>query len=233
MAPGKHTLQLFDEDLARLRALVLELGRRTVAHTAGGIDSLVRADRELAREIVERDGEMNAMQHQVDALVTIVLARQQAMAQDLREILAAGRIATHLERCADYAKGTARRGAELRLPLAAAVVAELSWMRARLVAMLEAVLAAYAERDAEKASIAWASDDDLDEMYRQLLAVVLLRMREDPACIDDGAQLLLVAKGLERIGDHATDVAEEVHLMVTGSRFDRARHRSPPGDREP
>jgi phosphate transport system protein len=224
---GKHTLRAFDEDLERLRSLVLDLGRRTLGQIAGGIDSLLRGEGALAREIAVRDAELNELQRSIDTLVTVVLVRQQAVAQDLREILAAGRLAIHLERCADYAKSTARRGIGLRRPLPAAVAAQLSWMRHRLDQMLRSVLAAYEERDAEKADVAWASDDELDGLYRLLLATVLREMRETTTTLEDGAELLLIAKGLERVGDHATDIAEEIHLMVTGRRFERSRHRPP------
>lgn len=227
--PRKHTLHAFDEDLDRLRSMVLELGRRTLAQIAGGVDSLLRADEGLAREIAARDGALNELQRDADALVRAVLVRQHAVAQDLREILAASRIASHLERCADYAKTTARRGIGLNRPLSATLVAELSWMRERLDRLLRAVLVAYEERSSEKADTAWADDDELDGLYRQMLATVLREIRESTITLDDGAQLLLVAKGLERAGDHASDIAEEVHLMVTGQRLDRVR----PGVPEP
>jgi phosphate transport system protein len=218
----KHTLRTFDEDLARLRRRVEDLGQGTVRQVARGVESLLTGNRGLAEKVVRGDEAMDELQREVDGLVEQVLVRQQAMAQDLREILAASRIAIHLERCADYARNAARRSMGLGRPLARRVAAHLGWIRERVVRMLVAVMQAYSDRDAASADLAWASDDEVDELYRSLLETIVDGMREDPGFAGDGAQLLLVAKGLERIGDHATDIAEEVHLMVTGRRL-RAR----------
>jgi len=147
----------------------------------------------------------------------IVLARQQAMADDLREILAAGRIAAHLERMADYAKNTAKRTQVLNGKIDAEIGEQFIWMNERVVAMLRQVMGAYQERDYEAANVAWSSDIELDRMYGKLFACLLEQMRNDPASIKDATQLLFIAKGLERAGDHVTDIAEEVYLMVTGT----------------
>jgi phosphate transport system protein len=215
----KHTFRPFDDDLEALRTRVLHLGRRTLEQLAVGVDCLLRHDEGLASRVIAADAEIDDEQRETDRLVAEVIARQQAMAQDLREILAAGRIASHLERCADYAMNTARRGTELARRLPAAVTADVSWMAQRADRMLRAILQAYEQRDAAQADLAWASDDEIDALYQSLLETIVKEMRQDPGLVEDGVQLLLVAKGLERFGDHATDIAEEVHLMVTGSAF--------------
>jgi phosphate transport system protein len=215
----KHTYRPFDRDLEALRGRVLHLGARVLEQLAEGLKSLLARDAALAASVIAADAALDEAQREIDRLVAEVITRQQAVAQDLREILAAGRIASHLERCADYALTTARRGRELDGPIPPAVVANLSWVRERADRMLRAVLEAYERRDAAQADLAWASDDEIDELYEKLFETILDGMRHAPTFVEDGGRLLLIAKGLERFGDHATDIAEEVHLMVTGSPF--------------
>lgn len=212
----KHTLEIFDQDLDLLRAEVKHLADQAKDELERAMQALLNDDRELAREVVESDASADLMQQQINLRMAIVLARQQAMADDLREILAAGRIAAHLERMADYAKNTAKRAQVLSGKVDEKIGSQFRWMSDRVVAMLQQVVRAYQERDAEGANVAWSSDIELDRMYGTLFAHLLEQMQQNPDSIKDAAQLLFIAKGLERAGDHVTDIAEEVYLMVTG-----------------
>ena len=212
----KHTLESFDDDLEHLRAEVMYLANRAETQLEQAIGALLNDDIALAQEAISSDEETDRQLQRVNGYMTIVLARQQAVASDLREILAAGRIAAHLERLADYAKNTARRMLALAAPVDAEVAMQFKWMADRVATMLRQVMHAYEERDASEANVAWSSDVELDRIYGELFAHLLQRMQQDPHATKDAAQLLFIAKGLERSGDHVTDIAEEVYLMVTG-----------------
>jgi phosphate transport system protein len=214
--PKKHTLESFDQDLAHLRAEVISLAERAETQLENAIAALMTDDIGKAEEVIRSDEEADALLQRVNGYMTVVLARQQAVADDLREILADGRIAAHLERVADYAKNAARRMLALAEPVDAEAAKRLKWMGDRVAAMLRQVMRAYIERDASEANVAWSSDIELDRVYGDLFAHLLERMRTHPASLRDATQLLFIAKGLERAGDHVTDIAEEVYLMVTG-----------------
>jgi len=215
--PGKHILTAFDQDLLLLREEVQRLADQAEKELERAMQALLHDDRILAQEVVSSDVTADHLQERINDHMNIVLARQQAMADDLREILAAGRIAAHLERMADYAKNTAKRTQALSRKVDTEIGAQFSWMSHRVGAMLRQVMRAYRERDAAEANVAWSSDVELDRIYGKLFVHLLEQMRQDPDSIKDATQLLFIAKGLERAGDHVTDIAEEVFLMVTGS----------------
>lgn len=221
----KHTFELFDYDLILLRELVQELADQAADELERAVQALLTNNTSLAQQVVESDLDADRLHEQVLHHMTIVLARQQAMAEDLREILAAGRIATCLERLADYAKNTARRMQLLSAQIDEDVAAQFAWMGNRVGTMLHQVMQAYRERDAEEANVAWSSDVELDRVYGELFAHLLDQMRLDANTISDATQLLFIAKGLERAGDHVTNIAEEVYLMVTGKPLQGPRPR--------
>lgn len=140
----------------------------------------------------------------------------EAMADDLRAILAASRIAIHLERIGDYAKNTTNRSRHLSQPIATELVDQFQWMGKRIQSMLSQVTESYIHHNAPLANVAWADDAELDTVYANLFQHLLRTMSKETRNIADGTQLLFIAKGLERAGDHVTDIAEEVYLMVTG-----------------
>lgn len=212
----KHTLRIFDEDLKALSTEVLNLASQVNEELESAIKALIQGDRAAADAVIASDRRVDDLQDRINAHTTRTLARQQAMADDLRAILAAARIAPHLERIGDYAKNTAKRSKRLGAPVDAEVAAQLRWMGTRISAMLRRVTEAYAGHDAELANVAWSDDAELDAVYSRLFEHLLTRMRDDRTYVRDGTQLLFIAKGLERAGDHVTNIAEEVYLMVTG-----------------
>lgn len=220
-----HILGIFDKDLNLLREEVQRLAEQTKDELERAMQALLNDDRELAQEVVASDVTADQLQQKINRHMNIVLTRQHAMADDLREILAAGRIAAHLERMADYAKNTARRTQTLSRKVDEEIGAQFSWMNERVVAMLHQVMSAYQGRDHSEANVAWSSDIELDRVYGKLFAHLLLQMQQDPDLIWDAAQLLFIAKGLERAGDHVTDIAEEVYMMVTGAPLQGPRPR--------
>lgn len=214
--PDKHTLRIFDEDLESLREEVVNLGAQVEFELARSLTALMTGNVGLAQEVIESDRQTDALQETITYRTAHVLARQQAMASDLRAILAASRIAPHLERIGDYAKNTAKRVQRLRLPVDREIAAQCFWMGERIGSMLQRVIDAYVRCDADLANVTWTDDAELDAVYSTVFEHLLTKMRENPDLVSDGTQLLFIAKGLERAGDHVTDIAEEVYLMVTG-----------------
>ena len=221
--PEKHTLGSFDQDLDLLREAVQHLADLTQNEIENAMQALLSSDHDLARVVVDSDLVIDQLQQQILVQMNIVLARQQAMAQDLREIMAAGRIAAHLERVADHAKNIARRTLELDRPVDEEISTQLKWMSDRISTMLHQVMDAYQRRNAEESIVAWSSDDELDRVYSKLFSHLLDRMQQVPDSIKTATLLLFIAKGLEREGDHVTNIAEEVHLMVTGTPLQGSR----------
>lgn len=214
--PGKHTLELFDHDLRQLREEVLDLSTMAGDELNAAMTALLQRDKGMAETVINADLNTDHLQERIQRHMTVVLARQQAMADDLREILAAGRMGDYLERLGDQAKKIAKRSLKLRDPIESRIAQRLEWMNQRVQATLNQVMDAYARRDAKAANVVWSSDVELDVVYGELFGILLERMKADSSTVADGVQLLLVAKGLERAGDYLTNVAEEVYLMVTG-----------------
>lgn len=213
---NKHTLRIFDEDLQTLRHEIVLLAGNVGDELDRALGALVKGDPAEARAVIESDRQTDALQDRINSHTTRTLARQQAMADDLRAILAASRIASHLERIGDYAKNTAKRSLRLSQTLDSELADQFNWMGARIQSMLRRVTEAYVQHDAELAKVAWVDDAELDAVYAKLFQYLLFKMTEGSRRIADGTQLLFIAKGLERAGDHVTDIAEEIYLMVTG-----------------
>ncbi len=213
----KHTLNSFDRDLQSLRSEVVALAEQVGQELERAIDALLRGDTQAAQNVVDSDRRADALSERILLHTAEVLTRQQALADDLRAILAAGRIASHLERIGDYAKNTAKRSQRLAHKLDATLVAQFGWMEKRIRSMLARVIRAYQDDNADLANVAWVDDVELDAIYARIFAHLLASMQNNENSLPDGVQLLFIAKGLERAGDHVTDIAEEVFLKVTGA----------------
>ncbi len=213
----QHTLRVFDEDLKTLNSELVNLAGQVNQALEQAIEALLTTDSALATSVINSDQQIDALQERISTHTTYTLARQQAVADDLRMILATARIAMHLERIGDYAKNTAKRSQQLNTAIDAEVAAEFRWMGERVAAMLRQVTDAYLRHDAEQANVTWSDDVELDTVYAKLFVHLLTHMNEQRADVADCTQLLFIAKGLERAGDHVTDIAEEVYLMVTGN----------------
>ncbi len=214
---AEHTVKAFDEDITRLRGLIAELGGLAELAIQQAMEAIITGDEDLAREVVERDAKLDALEAEVDAMAIRVLALRAPMADDLREIIAALKIAGVIERIGDYAKNIAKRTGRIEgrsrfepltlLPAMADVAAE----------MVHDVLTAYAARDPIVAREVIARDSKVDAFYDSIFRNLVSYMVENPATISSAAQLLFVARNIERIGDHATNVAEMVHFVALGS----------------
>ncbi|HVB66452.1 MAG TPA: phosphate signaling complex protein PhoU [Acetobacteraceae bacterium] len=223
----QHLLRSFDQELARLRDLISEMGGIVESQVAGAARAILDRDTAAAAQVMEADKRVDALEQEVEQFVIRTLALRQPMAGDLRQVVAALKITGDLERIGDYAANVAKRSvvlAQFQLPYSLAGLGHM----ARLVQEnLKTIIDAVGEADAEKAVRVWRSDLAIDDIYNGLFRELITYMMEDPRNITPCTHLLFIAKNLERIGDHATNIAETLHYVVTGAPLTEAR---PKGD---
>jgi phosphate transport system protein len=225
-----HIVKSFEQELNRLRALITEMGGLVESQVAMACQAILQRDDEAAARAVEADPKVDALEREVEQFVIRLLALRQPMAQDLRQIVASLKMTGDLERIGDYAANVAKRSMVLdqyNLPFSLTGLAHMS----RLVQEhLKMVIDAIGENDADKAVEVWRSDESVDQIYNALFRELITYMMEDPRNITPCTHLLFIAKNLERIGDHATNVAETVYYAVKGEPLPGVR---PKGDASP
>jgi phosphate transport system protein len=224
----EHTVRSFDEQLKHLKHLIVQMGGYAEAELDNAITALTRRDTALAQATVGSDSRLDELEQEAANLAVRILALRQPMASDLREIVSALKISSDLERMGDYAANVAKRAIAISQLPAVRPAGSIPRMARLVQAIIKDVLDAYVERDAERAVDAWRRDEEVDEMYTSIFRELLTYMMEDPRNISACTHLLFVAKNIERIGDHATNVAEIIHYLVLGRQIDRAR---PKGDK--
>ncbi|HVI98502.1 MAG TPA: phosphate signaling complex protein PhoU [Sphingomonas sp.] len=215
----EHTVKAFDEDIGELRGLIAEMGGLAEQAIARAIEALSKHDLEAARQVVEDDRKIDALEGEVERLAIRLIALRAPMADDLREVVAALKIAAVVERIGDYAKNIAKRVPAIEGHGDIEPLSLLPAMARMAGEMVHDVLDAFAARDAAAAIRVNESDRQVDDFYDAIFRVLVTFMMENPKSIGQVAHLLFVAKNLERIGDHATNVAEMVHYAATGERM--------------
>ncbi|MBR0664805.1 phosphate signaling complex protein PhoU [Roseomonas hellenica] len=222
----EHIVRSYEEDLKRLRDMVARMGGLAEQQVADATTALTRRDSELAAEVVKRDAQLDQLEREIEAFCVRLLALRQPMASDLRFIVATMKISHDLERIGDYARNGAKRAIVLAtLP----VIGSLNGFArmARLVQEnLTAAIDALVQDDAEAAARVWGADEPVDDIYNGIFRELLTHMMEDPRNITGATHLLFIAKNLERIGDHATNIAETVHYAVRGDSLPEDRPKS-------
>jgi phosphate transport system protein len=213
----EHTVKAFDEDITRLRGLIAEMGGLAEVAIGEAMEALVKGNLELADGVIARDKRIDSLEAEIDRLAIRVIALRAPMADDLRELIAALKIAGVLERIGDYSKNIAKSAAKIEnrkrfepltlIPAMAEIASE----------MVHDVMTAFAARDAALAKDVVARDDKVDAFYDSIFRNLVSYMIENPASISSAAELLFVARNIERIGDHATNVAEMVYFAATGN----------------
>ena len=226
---NQHTVKAYGDELNQLTAEVARMGGLAEAQVADSVDSVARRDIALARAVVERDVKLDVMQRDIERKAIRLIALRQPVASDLRKTLSAMKLASDLERTGDLAKNIAKR---------ALAVAETAPMQpltrsiermGRLVSVrLRDVLDAYTSGEIDCALAVWNTDDEVDEHYNALFRELLTYMMGDPRTITACTHLLFMAKNLERIGDHATNIAETIHYEITGDEMAGERPRWTP-----
>ncbi|TVQ57179.1 MAG: phosphate transport system regulatory protein PhoU [Rhodobacteraceae bacterium] len=226
----QHTASAFDEDLQRLQAKISDMGGLAEELLAQALEAVQKRDAELAARVVERDKALDRMEAELEKDSIRLLALRQPVAVDLRETISALKIASTLERIGDLAKNIARRSQFLSRNQPINLVAPVVRMGRQTLTQLTEVLDAYTARDTAIAVAVWNRDIEIDEMYNSLFRELVTYMMEDPRTIGLCSQLMFVAKNLERIGDHATFIAEMAYYVATGEPLGDDRPKGEPLD---
>jgi phosphate transport system protein len=213
----EHTVRSYDEELKRLRDMIARMAGLAEQQVAEATTALVEQDSDLAAEVVQRDAEIDALEIEVEAFCIRLLALRQPMGADLRLIVACLKISHNLERIGDYARNAAKRSIVLAEQPRLGSLNGFQRMARLVQANLQAAIDALANKDAAAAEAVWAADEPIDEIYNGIFREMLTHMMEDPRNITAATHLLFVAKNLERIGDHATNIAETVHYALSGA----------------
>jgi len=212
-----HTARAFDKDLAALAASIEAMGAFATAQFDDATHALLDRDRALAERVIEQDRRLDALRHDVSMAAAIVIAKRQPVASDLNEILTDLRAAEHLERVGDLAKNIAKRAMTVANHMYPEdVTARLEEFGNAASEQLRAALSAYAHCDAEQALSVRIRDETLDQLHTQLFRELVSRTAGDQANVIGFVHLLFCAKNIERIGDHATHIAEAAYLRATG-----------------
>ena len=214
---NEHIVKSYEDELNTLTAECARMGGLTEAQVADGLDAVIKRDAALAEQVVSRDERLDVLEADIERKAIRLIALRQPMANDLRRTVAAMKIAANLERCGDLAKNIAKRTLVLSesepvMPLTRSI----ERMGRLVIGRLKDVLDAYTASDLDRATLVWTRDDEVDEHYNSLFRELLTYMMGDPRMITSCAHLLFVAKNLERIGDHATNIAEIIHYEITG-----------------
>lgn len=213
----EHTIKAFDADLQELGRMIAEMGGLAERLVGDALDALKAQNADLGDVIITSDARIDAMQHEIEEKAILTLARRQPMAVDLREIVGALRISNDLERIGDFAKNIAKRVDVVATAInPPPVMRGIEHITELVLAQIKDVLDAYARRDAAKAMQVWRGDGEIDAVYNSLFRELLTYMMEDPRNISGCIHLMFCAKNIERVGDHATNIAETVYYMVEG-----------------
>ena len=214
---GEHTAKAFDVDLQDIARMVAEMGGLSEKQVADAVEALARRDSERAQRAIALDPSIDALQREIEEKAVLTIARRQPMAVDLREVVSALRIANDLERVGDLAKNIGKRVTAISGDFhPQKLIRGVEHMAAMVLAQLKQVLDSYAEHDVNKAMTVWRSDEEIDAICTSLFRELLTYMMEEPRNITFCIHLMFCAKNIERMGDHATNIAETVYFMIEG-----------------
>ena len=225
---AEHIVKSYDEELAKLNAWISEMGGLAETQLQMALEALAKRDTDLAQRVIAGDARVDQLEKDVAHQVVRLLALRQPMAIDLRGIVSALKISSDIERIADYAANMAKRSLVLSQMQPMRSMGGLDRLGRLVLTVLKEVFDAFATNDVQKAHGVWLRDQEVDDMYTSLFRELLTYMMEDPRNITACTHLLFMAKNIERIGDHATNVAELIQFKVTGKELTEAR---PKGDK--
>jgi phosphate transport system protein len=212
----EHIVRSYDEELRRLRDMLARMGGLAERQVADATRALVRRDTDLATEVVSRDTQIDALEREVETFCVRLLALRQPVAQDLRVIVAGMKASNDLERIGDYARNAAKRAIVLASLPPLGSLNGFERMAHLVQENLKAAIDAFVNNDAEAARRVWEADEPVDAIYNGIFRELLTFMMEDPRNITAATHMLFIAKNLERIGDHTTNIAERIHYAVMG-----------------
>lgn len=220
---SEHMVKSFDEELQKLHGSILRMGGLVESQIGDAILAVTERDSALAVEVISNDVNIDQIDREIDDLALRIMALRQPVAVDLRAVLSALRISTDLERIGDYAVNVAKRAIALNQVARVRPVGAMPRMGRVAKDMIRDVLDSYVKSDVEKAIAVWNRDEELDEMYSSLFRVLLTYMMEDARNITPSTHLLFIAKNIERVGDHTTNIAETIYFLVKGVGLRAAR----------
>lgn len=213
----EHTVKAYDQELNELAKLVVEMGGLAERQIRDAIDALTKRDEDLASRVIAADDAVDELQHRIEGMTIHMIGKRQPLAGDLREIVGALRISIDLERIGDFAKNIGKRlGALSGDSYPNYLMKRVEQMATLALTQINNVLESYVQHDVAKAVAVWKRDEEIDAMYTSLFRELLTYMMEEPRNITFSTHLLFCAKNIERMGDHATNIAETVHFMVAG-----------------
>lgn len=220
---SEHIVRSYDQDIDELVNLIAEMGGLAEKQVAGAVAALLERDMAAAERVIDGDARLDELEERIDQLAVHLFAKRQPMAEDLRLIAMSLKVSNDLERVGDYASSVAKRAKRLVSEPQIKAIGSLGRMGHLVQDMLADIVDAYVERDDRKGMSVWHRDEHVDDFYDSLFREIITYVLEDPrttsACID----LLFIAKNLERIGDHATNIAERLHYIAHGDRINRVR----------
>jgi phosphate transport system protein len=212
----EHTVRAFTEELEALSSDIARMGGLAEQALTNSVTAIARRDAAIARAVIDNDPKIDDMQREIERKIMRLLALRQPMGRDLRQTVAALKLAGDLERIGDLAKNIAKRALTIQEFDPIFLTRSIERMGKLASVQLKQVLDAFVTHELASAVSVWMHDEELDEHYNSLFRELLTYMMEDPRMIGPGAHLLFVAKNLERIGDHCTNIAEVVHFLETG-----------------
>jgi phosphate transport system protein len=218
-----HIVKAYDQDISSLKTMLAQMGGFAEEQLDNAITALSKRDVALADQVIMRDEKLDILEREIEEKAILTIAKRQPMALDLREIIVAIRVSADIERIGDLAKNTAKRTHAISEALPRRLSTGLARMGSMAQAQLKDVLDAYAGRDDAAAMAVWRSDEDLDALYNSIFRELLTYMMEDPRNISLCTHLLFGAKNLERIGDHTTNIAENIHYLIHGKTISEGR----------
>lgn len=211
-----HIVKSFDEELEGVRNTIVEMGGLAESQLEAAVRSLTERNTELALKTIEADKAVDELEHKVDNMAIRLLALRSPVADDLRLVISALKIASLLERVADYATNISKRVIALNLAPSIAPISSIPRMGEMVRRMIDDTLTAYSTGDADLALDVWTRDQEVDQLYNSMFRELLTFMMEDPRSITSCTHLIFMAKNIERIGDHMTNIAEIIIYQVTG-----------------
>lgn len=218
-----HIVKAYDDDLSSLKSMLSEMGGRCEESLQRAMAAVTKRDVKLADEVIASDEKIDEMEVSVEEKAVQTIAKRQPIARDLRNIMVSIRIASDLERIGDLAKNVAKRTHAINERMPRSLIVGLERMGQLTQEQLKLVLDAFAADDAEKAMDVWRHDEDIDALYNSIFRELLTYMMEDPRMIGACTHMLFATKNIERIGDHCTNIAENIYYLVNGKPLREAR----------
>jgi phosphate transport system protein len=220
----QHIVRAYDEELSLLTSKITQMGGIAEAMLVDAVDSLSRLDIAKARSVIDRDNQLDQLQHDIEEAAVLLIARRQPLANDLRHIMGTIRIASDIERIGDLVKNVAKRVSVMEERfLGVRSLAGIQHMSHLVLGQVKAVLDSFVQKSPELARHVWLHDGEVDTLNNALFRELLTYMMEDPRAITFSTHLLFIAKNVERAGDHATNIAETVYFIETGQQLSGPR----------